>query len=43
MQKNFLELKFKVKGKNGKTAPTDNTTRAEAAVLLKRILDYTKK
>ena len=32
-----------VNGKNGKIAPTDYTTRAEVAVLIKRILDYTKK
>jgi len=32
-----------VNGKSGKIAPTDYTTRAEVAVLLKRILDYTKK
>ena len=31
-----------VNGKNGKIAPTDYTTRAEVAVLIKRILDYTK-
>jgi endo-1,4-beta-xylanase len=31
-----------VNGKNGKIAPTDYTTRAEVAVLLGRILDYTK-
>ncbi|MBQ7118621.1 MAG: S-layer homology domain-containing protein, partial [Oscillospiraceae bacterium] len=31
-----------VNGKNGKIAPTDYTTRAEVAVLTKRILDYTK-
>jgi len=30
-----------VNGKNGKIAPLDNTTRAEVAVLLKRILDFT--
>ena len=29
-------------GKNGKIAPIDYTTRAEVAVLLGRILDYTK-
>jgi len=29
-----------VNGKNGKIAPTDYTTRAEVAVLIKRILDY---
>ena len=29
-----------VNGKNGNIAPTDYTTRAEVAVLLKRILDY---
>ncbi len=32
-----------VNGKNGKIAPTDYTTRAEVAVLLKRILEYTSK
>ena len=32
-----------VNGKSGKIAPTDYTTRAEVAVLLKRILDYTQK
>ena len=31
-----------VNGKNGKIAPTDYTTRAEVAVLIKRILDYKK-
>ena len=31
-----------VNGKNNLIAPNDNTTRAEVAVLLKRILDYTK-
>ena len=31
-----------VNGKGDKIAPNDNTTRAEVAVLLKRILDYTK-
>ncbi|MBQ2742902.1 MAG: S-layer homology domain-containing protein, partial [Oscillospiraceae bacterium] len=31
-----------VNGKNGKIAPTDYTTRAEVAVLIKRILDYVK-
>ncbi|MBQ7118801.1 MAG: S-layer homology domain-containing protein [Oscillospiraceae bacterium] len=31
-----------VNGKNGEIAPTDYTTRAEVAVLIKRILDYTK-
>jgi len=31
-----------VNGKSGKIAPTDYTTRAEVAVLLKRILDYVK-
>ncbi|MBQ2742992.1 MAG: S-layer homology domain-containing protein [Oscillospiraceae bacterium] len=31
-----------VNGKNGKIAPYDYTTRAEVAVLLKRILDYIK-
>ncbi|MBQ6902532.1 MAG: S-layer homology domain-containing protein, partial [Oscillospiraceae bacterium] len=30
-----------VNGKNGRIAPTDYTTRAEVAVLIKRILDYT--
>ncbi|MBQ7053902.1 MAG: S-layer homology domain-containing protein, partial [Oscillospiraceae bacterium] len=32
-----------VNGKSGRIAPTDYTTRAEVAVLLKRILDYTSK
>ena len=32
-----------VNGKNGLIAPTDYTTRAEVAVLIKRILDYTTK
>ncbi len=31
-----------VNGKNGHIAPTDYTTRAEVAVLIKRILDYIK-
>ncbi len=31
-----------INGKSGKIAPTDYTTRAEVAVLLKRILDYLK-
>ena len=31
-----------VNGKSGRIAPTDYTTRAEVAVLLKRILDYVK-
>ncbi len=31
-----------INGKNGLVDPTDYTTRAEVAVLLKRILDYTK-
>ena len=31
-----------VNGKNGKIAPLDNTTRAEVAVLINRILEYTK-
>ena len=31
-----------VNGKNGLIAPTDYTTRAEVAVLIKRILDYIK-
>ncbi len=31
-----------VNGKSGKIAPTDYTTRAEVAVLLKRILEYVK-
>ncbi|MBQ6698984.1 MAG: S-layer homology domain-containing protein, partial [Oscillospiraceae bacterium] len=31
-----------VNGKSGKIAPTDYTTRAEVAVLIKRILDYMK-
>ena len=30
-----------VNGKSGKIAPTDYTTRAEVAVLIKRIMDYT--
>ena len=30
-------------GKNGFIAPTDYTTRAEVAVLVKRILDYVNK
>jgi len=29
-----------VNGKNGKIAPNDNTTRAEVAVLLQRVLDF---
>ena len=29
-----------VNGKNGKIAPFDYTTRAEVAVLIKRILDF---
>ncbi|MBE6965331.1 MAG: hypothetical protein E7441_04770 [Ruminococcaceae bacterium] len=32
-----------VNGKSGRIAPTDYTTRAEVAVLIKRILEYTKK
>ena len=32
-----------VNGKSGKIAPPDNTTRAEVAVLIRRILDYTSK
>ncbi len=32
-----------VNGKSGKIAPTEYTTRAEVAVLLKRILEYTSK
>ena len=32
-----------VNGKSGKIAPTDYTTRAEVAVLIKRILDYIAK
>ena len=32
-----------VNGKSGRIAPEDYTTRAEVAVLIKRILDYTKK
>ncbi len=32
-----------VNGKSGRIAPMDYTTRAEVAVLIKRILDYTKK
>ncbi|MBQ9984936.1 MAG: S-layer homology domain-containing protein [Oscillospiraceae bacterium] len=32
-----------VNGKSGQIAPTDYTTRAEVAVLIKRILDYTSK
>ncbi len=32
-----------VNGKSGRIAPTDYTTRAEVAVLIKRILDYVKK
>ncbi|MBQ4315950.1 MAG: S-layer homology domain-containing protein, partial [Oscillospiraceae bacterium] len=31
-----------VNGKNGLIEPTDFTTRAEVAVLLRRILEYTK-
>ncbi|MBQ6698092.1 MAG: S-layer homology domain-containing protein, partial [Oscillospiraceae bacterium] len=31
-----------VNGKSGRIAPTDFTTRAEVAVLIKRILDYAK-
>ena len=29
-----------VNGKNGKIAPNDNTTRAEVAVLLQRVLEF---
>ena len=32
-----------INGKSGRIAPTDYTTRAEVAVLIKRILDYTNK
>ena len=32
-----------VNGKSGRIAPTDYTTRAEVAVLIKRILDYMNK
>ena len=32
-----------VNGKSGNIAPTDYTTRAEVAVLIKRVLEYTKK
>ncbi|MBQ6846070.1 MAG: S-layer homology domain-containing protein, partial [Oscillospiraceae bacterium] len=32
-----------VNGKNNLIAPQDNTTRAEVAVLIKRVLDYTNK
>ncbi|MBQ9986346.1 MAG: S-layer homology domain-containing protein [Oscillospiraceae bacterium] len=39
----FLVSEGLVNGKGGKIAPTDNTTRAEVAVLIKRILDYTAK
>lgn len=31
-----------VNGKSGRIAPTEPTTRAEVAVLLKRVLDYIK-
>ena len=31
-----------VNGKNGNIAPLDYTTRAEVAVLIKRVLDYIK-
>ena len=31
-----------VNGKSGRIAPTDYTTRAEVAILLKRVLDYIK-
>ena len=31
-----------VNGKNGRIEPNDYTTRAEVAVLIKRILDYIK-
>ena len=33
-------LFYRFFGKNGLIAPTDYTTRAEVAVLIKRILDY---
>ena len=36
----FLISAGLVNGKNGRIAPTDYTTRAEVAVLVKRILDY---
>ena len=39
----FLVNAGLINGKNGLIAPTDYTTRAEIAVLLKRILDYTGK
>ena len=32
-----------INGKNGKIAPTDYTTRAEVAVLLRRVLEHTKR
>ena len=32
-----------VNGKGDRIAPNDNTTRAEVAVLLQRVLDYVKK
>ena len=32
-----------VNGKSGRIAPMDYTTRAEIAVLIKRIIDYTNK
>ncbi|MBQ7055293.1 MAG: S-layer homology domain-containing protein, partial [Oscillospiraceae bacterium] len=37
---NYLIANGLVNGKNGRIAPTDYTTRAEVAVLIKRILDY---
>ena len=39
----FLVNAKLISGKNGLIAPADYTTRAEVAVLLKRILDYTSK
>ncbi|MBQ6902755.1 MAG: S-layer homology domain-containing protein, partial [Oscillospiraceae bacterium] len=38
----FLISEGLVNGKNGRIDPTAYTTRAEVAVLLKRILDYIK-
>ncbi|MBQ6902352.1 MAG: S-layer homology domain-containing protein, partial [Oscillospiraceae bacterium] len=38
----FLISAGLVNGKNGRIAPTDYTTRAEVAVLIKRILDFVK-
>ncbi|MBQ6901829.1 MAG: S-layer homology domain-containing protein, partial [Oscillospiraceae bacterium] len=38
----FLISEGLVNGKSGLVAPTDYTTRAEVAVLIKRILDYVK-